>query len=158
MREPSTLISCENPKLSCEKPKLSSRMKGEGIEVRSSLEHALSRYFPEEAERTEAQLWRYFGCGVEREFFIDNLLVRIHFIIAMIRWTGLAPWEFDFPFPGSLTSTFLAVEYPPYTLRHEYQSLFADAAAGALAILDRHLHLPRPLRCLNSGLCFLVFV
>ena len=26
----------------------------------------------------------------EREFFIDNLLVRIHFIIVMIRWTGLA--------------------------------------------------------------------
>jgi len=28
----------------------------------------------------------------EREFFIANLLVRIHFIIVMIRWTGLAPW------------------------------------------------------------------
>jgi len=40
----------------------------------------------------------------EREFFIDNLLVRIHFIVVMIRWTGLAPWEFEFPFPGSLTS------------------------------------------------------
>ena len=26
-----------------------------------------------------------------------NLLVRIHFIIVMIRWTGLAPWEFEFP-------------------------------------------------------------
>ena len=35
----------------------------------------------------------------EREFFIDNLLVRIHFIIVIIRWTGLAPWEFEFPFP-----------------------------------------------------------
>ena len=33
--------------------------------------------------------------------------VRIHFIIVMIRWTGLAPWELEFPFPGSLTSTFL---------------------------------------------------
>jgi len=43
----------------------------------------------------------------EREFFIDNLLVRIHFIIEMIRCTGLAPWEFEFPFPGSLTSAFL---------------------------------------------------
>ena len=41
------------------------------------------------------------------EFFIDNLLVRIHFIIVMIRWNGLAPWESEFPFPGSLTSTFL---------------------------------------------------
>ena len=46
----------------------------------------------------------------EREFFIDNLLVRIHFIIVMIRWTGLAPWEFEFPFPGSLTSTFVPGE------------------------------------------------
>ena len=28
----------------------------------------------------------------EREFFIDNLLVRK----VTIRWTGLAPWEFEF--------------------------------------------------------------
>jgi len=34
-------------------------------------------------------------------------MVRIHFIIVMIRRTGLTPWEFDFPFPGSLTSSFL---------------------------------------------------
>ena len=43
----------------------------------------------------------------EREFCIDNLLVRVHFIIVMMRWTGLAPSVFEFPFPGSLTSTFL---------------------------------------------------
>ena len=43
----------------------------------------------------------------ERDFSIDNLLVRIHYIIVMIRRTGLAPWEFEFPFPGHLTSTFL---------------------------------------------------
>ena len=41
----------------------------------------------------------------ERVLF-DNLLVRIHFIIVMIRWTGLAPRELEFPFPGSLASTF----------------------------------------------------
>ena len=46
----------------------------------------------------------------EREFFIDNLLVQIRLIIVMIRWTGLAPWEFEFPFPGSLTSTSLTWE------------------------------------------------
>ena len=46
------------------------------------------------------------GC-VGGEFFIDNLLVRINFIIVMMRWTGLAPWGFEFPFPDSLTSTFL---------------------------------------------------
>ena len=33
----------------------------------------------------------------EREFFIDNLLVRIHYITVMIMCTGLAPWEFEFP-------------------------------------------------------------
>jgi len=45
---------------------------------------------------------RWGGLGPsepEREFFIDSLLIRIHFIIVMIRWTGLAPWEFDFPLP-----------------------------------------------------------
>ena len=34
----------------------------------------------------------------ERVFF--NLLVRIHFIIVIIGWTGLAPWVFEFPFPA----------------------------------------------------------
>ena len=42
----------------------------------------------------------------EREFFIDNLLVRIHFIIVMIMWTGLAPWECEFSFqPPYCSST-----------------------------------------------------
>ena len=41
----------------------------------------------------------------ERELCIDNLLVRIHFIIVMIRWTGLAPWDFEFFFPGSPGAT-----------------------------------------------------
>ena len=31
----------------------------------------------------------------------------------MIRWIGLAPWEFEFPFPGSHTSTFLVDEAGP---------------------------------------------
>ena len=39
-------------------------------------------------------LRKVLWCFVEREFFIDNLRVRVHFIIVMIRWTGLAPWEF----------------------------------------------------------------
>ena len=51
-------------------------------------------------------MWEPFQ-SLEREFCIDNLLVRVHFIIEMIWWTGLAPWEFEFPFPGSLISTFL---------------------------------------------------
>ena len=47
----------------------------------------------------------------EKEFFNHNLLVRIHYIIVMIKWTGLAPWEFEFPFPISLTSTFLHLHH-----------------------------------------------
>ena len=35
------------------------------------------------------------GACPEREFFIDNLLVRIQCTVEMIRWTGLAPWEFE---------------------------------------------------------------
>jgi len=45
----------------------------------------------------------------ERVFSIDNLLVRIHLIVEMIWWTGLAPWEFEFPFSGSLVCTFLVL-------------------------------------------------
>jgi len=49
----------------------------------------------------------------ERESLIDNLLVWIHFITEMIQRTGLAPWEVELPFPGSLISTFLArLQYP----------------------------------------------
>ena len=55
------------------------------------------------SERTVSRLLQ------EREFFIDNLLVRIHFMFVMIRWTGLVTWGFAFPFTGSLTSTFLGV-------------------------------------------------
>ena len=48
-----------------------------------------------------------------RDVFMDNLLVRIHLVIVMIRWTGLAPWEFEFPFSGSLTFTFLKLQENP---------------------------------------------
>ena len=51
------------------------------------------------------------GTGREREFFIDNLLARIHFIIEMIRWTGLAPWQFKFPFPEQALSNPDKTEY-----------------------------------------------
>ena len=40
--------------------------------------------------------------GSESEIFIYNLLVRIHLIIEMIWWTGLAPWEFEFLFHAAL--------------------------------------------------------
>jgi hypothetical protein len=41
----------------------------------------------------------------EREFCIDNILVRIHEIIW---WTSLAPWQSECPFPGGLISTGIA--------------------------------------------------
>ena len=31
----------------------------------------------------------------EKVYFIDNPLGRIHWIIVMMRWTDLAPWEFE---------------------------------------------------------------
>jgi len=64
-------------------------------------------------KKKKKKCWPVCFHGREREFFIDNLLVRIHFIIVLIRRTGLAPWEFEFPFPGSLTSTFLVEALRP---------------------------------------------
>ena len=54
-------------------------------------------------------------------FFIDNLLVRIHFIIVMIRWTGLAPSEFESPFPfrqHACSSTLPPLHVRPYPPHH----------------------------------------
>ena len=65
----------------------------------------------------------------ERDFFIENLLVRNHFIIVMISWTGLAPWEFEFLFSGSPTSTFL---HPDLTWRHIQ---FRARLCGVLRVL-----------------------
>ena len=54
----------------------------------------------------------------ERDFAIDHLLVRVHLIIVMIRWTGLSPWRVEFPFPGSRTCTVLHEKVPhPATLQ-----------------------------------------
>ena len=42
----------------------------------------------------------------------------------MISWTGLAPWEFASPFPGSLTSTFPKQSYTelPFYLSEDDKS------------------------------------
>ena len=39
--------------------------------------------------------------------------IRIHFVIVMTWWMGLAPWEFEFPFPGSLISVYLPTSGTP---------------------------------------------
>ena len=56
----------------------------------------------------------------------DNLLVRIHFIIVMIRWTGLAPWESEFPFPDSLTFTFLGQVSAQRTSERIFNNPYVD--------------------------------
>jgi len=70
------------------------------------------------------------------EFMIDNRLVRIHFIIMMIRRTGLAPWDFEFTSPGSLTSIFPQVYVYP-----------VGAAGRGVAVQGylAHRKLPTPL-------------
>ena len=69
--------------------------------------------------------------SLQREFFIDNLLVRIHFIIVMIRWTGLAPWEFEPRMPlyigqafgGSQCDSRLSVRYRGASLIRNHPTL-----------------------------------
>jgi len=57
-----------------------------------------------------------------------------HAIIVMIRWTSLAPWEFESPFPGSLTSTFRNLQdmgYAPFQDGREHgKPRFAFGAAA----------------------------
>ena len=96
-----------------------------------------------------------------RDFFIDNLLVRIHFIIVMIRWTGLAPWELEFPLPGSLTSSFLyesqmqpspresCSQNTPATKR--LQPLVTPHTHNAPRPAPTHPHPPRGVRERSSG-------
>jgi len=75
-----------------------------------------------------------------REFFIDNLLVRVHFIIVMIRWTGLAPWEFKFPFPGSLTSTFRSRCRQKQQMKAMIESAIRNGRGGLVFEAHRLLH------------------
>ena len=55
----------------------------------------------------------------------------------MIRWTGLAPWEFEFPLPGSLIFTFLVIET-------DLQSANIEAQRGCDLLRRRviQLHVP----------------
>ena len=87
----------------------------------------------------------------EREFIIDNLLVRIH---RCFWWTGLAPWEFEFPFPGSLISAFLELgddtllrrripgrydhQIPKGVISHRAVSVLGCTHCGRVRINTRH--------------------
>ena len=74
--------------------------------------------------------------GAEMGFRRRTILVRINSIIGMIWWTGLAPWEIEFPFPGSLISTFL-------WCRRLTQS---QGTGGASSTPSPTMHLPPPTR------------
>ena len=66
----------------------------------------------------------------ERELCIDNPLVRIHFIIVMIRWTGLAPWEFEFSCPRPPIS-------PCTSLRYCFYGPFRALATNVVPMSNR---------------------
>ena len=88
--------------------------------------------------------WLVTEC-IEREFFADNLLVRIHFVVVMIRWTGLAPWEFEFPFPGSLTCTFLVrihTIFPPFDQLSNARCTLGGGAVDRRVVECRAFHPP----------------
>jgi len=70
----------------------------------------------------------------------------------MIRWTGLAPWEFEFPFPGSRTSTFLVGRshlraHPPSRSRRPAMQSISCLTPGSDCarprLLGRALELPQ---------------
>ena len=73
----------------------------------------------------------------EREFFINNLLVRIHSTNEMIWRTGLSPWEFEFLFPGSIVSTFQMA--PMYNGSHSSNRVKWQECAGDVRKFKRCL-------------------
>ena len=79
---------------------------------------------------------------IEKEICIDNLLVRIHFIIVMIGWTGLAAWEFEFPFVGSLTSTVLRWSFVPGTCPAKQYYVAHEKPRAPLGPLQGPRHMP----------------
>ena len=61
----------------------------------------------------------------------------------MIRWTGLAPWECEFSFPGSLTSAFLGGGGPAgnaVAARIGAPGLFRVWGLGTLSLSHTHTH------------------
>jgi len=85
----------------------------------------------------------------QREFLIDNLLVRNHFIIVTIRWAGLAPWGFEFTFPGSLTSTFLKGSLTATFLKGCLTSTFLKGSLTSTFVSRQGLR--RQTACASSG-------
>ena len=71
----------------------------------------------------------FFEVSIEEEFFVDNLLVRIHFIIEMIWWTASRH--------GSLNSLFQVALYPP---SYHFPSYITIRAHEQRTCCARHPH------------------
>ena len=56
------------------------------------------------------------------------------------RWTGLAPWEFELPFPGSLTSTCLESLVNPCTCGDRILDGLASGRKGSKGAPDIYCH------------------
>ena len=84
-----------------------------------------------------------------------SVLVRIHFIIVMIRWTGLAPLEFEFPFPGSLTSTFLQQVHPEsYKAAKTLIKKVSGGATQGAGLIPEGAQASADTRRSSSSLCY----
>ena len=86
---------------------------GHTKQTRGSQRSARPRHPPSPPKNFRSLCFKYcpiaFYSGAGRGFFVDYLLVRIHCIVETIWWPGLAPWEFEFPRPGSCISNFLVI-------------------------------------------------
>ena len=65
----------------------------------------------------------------ERDSLIDSLLVHMHSISEMTWWTGLAPWDVEFPFP-SIAERCAAAAGVDGSESRPVQPRFAPHAAG----------------------------
>ena len=79
----------------------------------------------------------------ETEFFIDNLLVRIHFIIVMVRWTGLAPraqeiHRRELHFFSSLRREIIAAQRDSPSLFREILAAQRDSSARSSLLREIH--------------------
>jgi len=78
----------------------------------------------------------------EREFCIDELVVRIHLIIVMMRWTGLASWKFGIPYPDVVDRSIEMFEVL-IVLRHAYAHTHIRTYIHTQIHTRTNTHVPR---------------
>ena len=88
--------------------------------------------------------------NAEKEFFIDNLLVRIHYIIVVIRWTGLAPWEFEAPSSPSAPPVWVVRVGDDGELRPWHYIYEGRRGQWVTPTMALHIRIP-PRRCSRSS-------